>query len=44
MHHNEVMDVLKRVQELLPVHGGAVWGEEAGGAVAAGPLHGSHHL
>lgn len=32
------------MQELLPVHGGAVRGEEAGGAVAAGPLHGDHHV
>ena len=31
-------------EELLPLHGGAVRGEEAGGALAPGPLHGDHHV
>ncbi|BAF18357.2 Os05g0583000, partial [Oryza sativa Japonica Group] len=30
--------------KLLPVHGAAVRGEEAGGEVGAGPVHGDHHI
>lgn len=36
--------LFQRMQELLPVHGAAVRGEEAGGEVGAGPVHGDHHI